>query len=361
MNAVGAYAKVHARVRAMYADLIDTAAWERFNECPDIQSLINALKDSIYGPYLSDLEEKQLNSRRVAYEIRKRLTSDFYSILGGAPKYTVPLLEQIFRLYEVDNLKGVLRGIEIGEDWDRIRFMLFPMENFSTVPYQAMVEIESVSGAVDVLRGFQYHSTLSHALDRYTTEKSLFPLEVALDLDYWREIWRDLNELPPDERIKAKSIIGMVVDHNNLMWAARYRYYHHLSEEEIINYTLPFGYRVTDSIIRSIAAGEEVIDRVVDIYPVLEKFLTTMRDPVKDLPELEIRLQRLLAAQCHQAFVGYPFHVGILIAYLFLVEFEIQDLTVLLEAKSLGISRMNYQPFLIMNEQPVEADMQAKW
>ena len=360
MNAVGAYAKVHARVRAMYADLIDAATWERLNECADVTSLINALKDTIYGKHLASLEEKNMNSRRAVYEIRKRLTSDFHSILNGAPAYAAPLLEQIFRLYEVDNLKGVLRGIEIGENWDRIRFMLFPMENFSTMPFQAMVEAESVVGSVDVIRGSQYHSTLSHALDRYAAEKSLFPLEVALDLDYWREIWRDLNQLPADERIKAKSIIGMVVDHNNLMWAARYQYYHHLSEEEIINYTLPFGHRVTDSIVRSIAAGEEVIDRVVEIYPVLEKFLTTMRDPVKDLPELEIRLQRLLAAQCRQAFVGFPFHIGILIAYIFLVELEIQDLTVLLEAKSLGIPRVNYQPFLIMNEQPVE-DIQTKW
>jgi hypothetical protein len=36
-------------------------------------------------------------------------------------------------------------------------------------------------------------------------------------------------------------IIGSLLDMNNLMWAIRYKVYHKLSEEELINYTLPFG------------------------------------------------------------------------------------------------------------------------
>ena len=43
-----------------------------------------------------------------------------------------------------------------------------------------------------------------------------------------------------------------------MVWAIRYRVYHHLSEEEIINYPLPFGYQVRDEDIRAIAAGLDV-------------------------------------------------------------------------------------------------------
>ena len=54
---------------------------------------------------------------------------------------------------------------------------------------------------------------------------------------------------------------------NNLMWAIRYRVYHKLSEEEVINYTLPFGYRVKDSDLRAIAAGADVASVITRIYP----------------------------------------------------------------------------------------------
>jgi hypothetical protein len=43
------------------------------------------------------------------------------------------------------------------------------------------------------------------------------------------------------------------MDMNNLMWVIRYVYYQ-LSEEELINYTLPFGFHVRDEDVRAITA-----------------------------------------------------------------------------------------------------------
>ncbi len=67
----------------------------------------------------------------------------------------------------------------------------------------------------------------------------------------------------------AQRTIGTVLDSDNLLWAIRYRVYHHLSEEEIINYTLPIGYEITDHDIRTIARGGRIADVVFDVYPEL--------------------------------------------------------------------------------------------
>lgn len=345
-----AYAAVHARVRAMAANILDQSTWQRLINTPDLMGLVTVLKDTVYGNYVSATDDHALTSRRVAYEIRKRLANDFTVIIHNAPEHVRALLSQIFRLYEVDNLKAVLRGLEVGETYDRIRFMLFPMGRFASLPYEQMADAETIAGAIDVIHHTHYYVTLSHAMDRYNTEKSLFPLEVALDLDYWREIWSDLYRMSPEDKASTQRIIGMVMDNNNLMWAARYRIYHHLSEEEIINYTLPFGYRVSDALIRSIAAGEDVLHRIAEVYPELGDVLGAMRDPQRDLPVFEIHLQRLFLSRCKAAFMGYPFNVGLLLAYLYIIEMEIQDITVLLEAKALDIDISNYQSYLLVSE-----------
>src|SRR5438046_504689 len=83
-------------------------------------------------------------------------------------------------------------------------------------------------------------------IKRYSAEQSLFPLEVALDLSYWRHLWAEARKLTGQDQEQGVKIIGALLDMNNLMWAIRYRVYHKLSEEELINYTLPFGYRVQD-------------------------------------------------------------------------------------------------------------------
>ena len=65
------------------------------------------------------------------------------------------------------------------------------------------------------------------------------------------------------------------------MWAIRYRVYHHLSEEELINYTLPFGYHVRDEDVRAIAAGSDIATIVQRIYPGISDVPALLENPQK--------------------------------------------------------------------------------
>jgi len=151
---------------------------------------------------------------------------------------------------------------------------------------------------------------------------------------------------------QAMRLLGALVDMSNLMWTFRYRVYHHLAEEEIINYTLPYGYRVQDRDIRAIAAGADIAPIVTRIYPDIPESESLLQDPSSGLPELEKRLQQHLAGECRATFMGNPFTIGISLAYLLLTELEIQDLTVLVEAKALGVPVERYQSHLVIGCTP---------
>jgi V/A-type H+-transporting ATPase subunit C len=345
---VSEYAAIHARVRAMYATMLSPETWEELCGASDLAALIGLLKETVYGPYIAEVEDSRLTPRRAAYQIRKHLAAAFDAIVELAPAPTRSLVNRLCRRYEVDNLKALLRGIETGTPWEQVNFVLFPMGAFTDLPGQEMVEAESVAAAVEQLRGTSYYDTLSHAMKRYAEEQSLFPLEVALDLAYWRDLWRNVGQLSNASRMPGRRVVGSLLDTNNLMWAIRYRVNHRLSEEEIINYTLPFGYQVQDEDIRAIAAGADIASIVNRIYPEVGDVAPLLREPQSGIPELEVRLQRHNARVYRCAFLGYPFHIGIPAAYLLLTEMEIQDLTLLLEAKSAQLPLERLQPHMLV-------------
>jgi V/A-type H+-transporting ATPase subunit C len=345
---VSGYAAVHARVRAMYATMLPAPTWALLCEAADLPALIDILKQTAYAPYLEAVDSTQLTPRRTVYQVKGHLADISVTTIRLVPEHARPLLTQLYRLWEVDNLKAVLRGIAASASWEQVRYVLFPMETFTVLPAQDMVEGGSISVAVDLLRGTPYYDTLSHAMERYTAEQSLFPLEVALDLAYWRALWRDVTQLSGRDRERAMNLIGPLVDMSNLMWAIRYRTYHHLSEEEIINYTLPFGYRVHDRDIRAIAAGADITQVVGQVYPDLVERGSLSASLSGDLAQLERRLQQRIVDRCRAAFLGYPFQVGIPVAYVLLNQAEIQDLTVLIEAKSTGMPAGTFQPYLVI-------------
>jgi Archaeal/vacuolar-type H+-ATPase subunit C len=333
----------------MYSTLLTKQDFAGLSEANDLDSLLSQLKNTEYGPYLDRAKDKELTARRAAFQIRERLSESFHSILQASPDYTRALLTQLYRYYEVNNLKAVLRGIVTGSTWDRVRYVLFPFGSEGVLPAEAMLETGSVTQAVELLRGTPYYETLTFAMKRYNAEQSLFPIEVALDLDYWRNLWKEVKALPSQDRDYATRILGSMLDMNNLMWAIRYRAYHNLSEEEVINYTLPFGFRVRDEDIRSIAAGADIQQIVKRLYPDIQGLDELLQDLHTGLPRLELLVQKHVFDQCQAAFVGNPFQIGIPLGYLILFEFEIQDLVVLLEAKANQLPAENYKNFLIID------------
>jgi V/A-type H+-transporting ATPase subunit C len=348
-DAISDFAAINSRVRVMFSTLLTKQDFVNLSETANLEGLLGQLKNTAYGPYFDRVKEKELTARRAAFQIRERLAETFHSIIHSSPGYTRPLLTQLYRNYEINNLKAVLRGITSDSSWDRVRYVLFPLGDESSLPNEAMLETRNVTQAVELLKGTPYYDTLTFAMKRYSTEQSLFPIEVAIDLDYWRDLWKDVNTLLGQDREYASRILGSLLDMNNLMWAIRYRAYHNLSEEEVINYTLPFGYRVRDEDIRNIAAGADIPQIINRLYPKIQGVSELLGDLHSGLPRLELLLQKNVVDQCRAAFVGNPFQIGIPLGYLLLFEFEIQDLIVLFEAKANHIPSENYKNFLLID------------
>ena len=156
---VTGYAAISARVRAMYSDLLTQQDMMRLSDSPDLASLLSALKTTAYGPYLEGLKDKEVTPRRVISQIKRKLADSYYSVIQMAPENTRPLVKQLYRYFEVGNLKAVLRGIVTVSSWnndtplwDRVRDVLFPLGAASSIPAQAMVESGSVGTAIDLLQ-----------------------------------------------------------------------------------------------------------------------------------------------------------------------------------------------------------------
>jgi V/A-type H+-transporting ATPase subunit C len=351
---VSAYAAVSARVRVKYSYLLSAAEMRMLGEAADVRSLVDALKRTAYGPQLDTLKEPEPDVATVVEVLRTRLVEEAQSVIRSVPGLARPLLSQFQRRHEVGNLKAVLRALATGEgseskpaSWERIRPLLYPLGGATQVPAERMLEAGSVAAGIELLRGGAYYEPLAFALKRYSAEQSLFPLEVALDLSYWRKLWQEARKLAGEDQVQALRVVGSLVDTNNLMWVIRYRVYKHLSEEELINYTLPFGHQVADTDIRAIAAGGDIGSILQGLFPGLRDVSELLQESHSGLPLLEVELKRCVAKRCLAAFLGNPFHIGLPLAYMILHDLEVQDLIVLLEAKSAHLGAQRFQPYLL--------------
>ncbi len=343
-----AYAQVHAVVRARYAKLLDRKTWYALIQAEDFEAVLTILRRTVYEDHLA-LDPHLLTPRRAAYQIRWHLAENYARIIQLTPEPARTLVRCLWHHYEVDNLKAGLRGVETGATWNRVLHLLYPMDRFiqvTTDHIRGMLQAGSMTAAIETLDDTPYYRLLRHALVRYEEEGSLFPLEMALDLGYRRDLWESIRQLHGRDREAALETVGTILDIDNLLWALRFRIFHQLSPEEIINYTLAEGYQIQEADIRAIAEGADIPGRVCDLYTDLEDF--ECGDLASGgLRELELRLDQIHWRRCRRMFIGQPFHIGIPLAYVWLNEYEIRDLTLIIEAKASRTPVATFIPMLI--------------
>jgi V/A-type H+-transporting ATPase subunit C len=199
---------------------------------------------------------------------------------------------------------------------------------------------QSINSLVERLNGTHYINPLRNAFASYEREHSLFPLEIALDIRYYRDIASAIRKLQGDERAEAQRIFGTWLDILNILWAFRHKVFYGLSVEEIVNYTLWRTYRTDINLVREIALGADPRDILYRVWGTAID-LTLIESAGSDfqmMPKLELTLQRFWRNLASKEMGGYPFKLGSIIGYLVLEETEIHELVTLLESKGMGWS-----------------------
>ncbi len=327
------YSRPNAELRGMISRLLTPEQLRALAASPDQESVLRSLQDSPYQDRVSPLLEGPIAlpaAERALAESLLEVYRRTAAILGGEQGAFV--LEMARRL-ELDNLKAILRGKVRGEPAAALRPLLLSLGSISHLPTEELLAAEDVEAAASVLDDTDYGRVLRNALPRFSTEGSLFSVEIALDLDYYRRLWLSLERLPAHDKDMAERMMGVRYDLLNVDWIVRYRLVHNLSPEEIYNYTLPYGRRLSGDTIRR-AASATTIDGITatlpEPYRSLLSDLANVRDPVE---QAGLELQRYLVRVARSALVGNPFHFGLALALLWLKEAEVHDLRAILEGK----------------------------
>lgn len=320
------HASSQARVRARVSRMIPAGLWSRLLHADTFQDLSVQLRNSPGGEDLASDDpsvlERNLRARQAV--AARSLTT---SLQGRARE----LLAWYGRRFDIENLKAVVRAIHFDLDRERIWSMLLPLPE-PTLPWRTLVETGSVPGLVDRLSATAYGRPLAPALERYQQESSPFFLEVALDLFYFRRLLRLIGVLRKKDRTQAERFLGRWIAVQNLLWAFRYRDHGGMSPEEIVNYTLHRAPGAGVDMVRRIALGSPLAAEAA-------RFGFVLPDGAEGLDALH-RLERLAAREMRRraeaTLAGPIFHLGGVLAYLFLLESEIADLTALIEGKLTG-------------------------
>ncbi|HOV63542.1 MAG TPA: V-type ATPase subunit [Spirochaetia bacterium] len=340
-SALRRYAFINAKLRARISTLLPQENIDQMIRAKTLPESIQFLKDSPYAAAESvysqtgDLKmaELELFKEEIGLfsEIGKYVDTEVKSFVSALSlRYEIENLKHALRLWFDQRIRG--RNIASLTGYLYRKQILYPID------VDSIVNAESFEALLERLSGTPFAAVLSSCGSKLRETMSIFPCEMALDHYFYRTLLEAASTLKGRDRNIAMRMIGAEIDMQNITWIVRFLTFYNMPVDEALSYLISGGFSLGISDFKAAVQPEENQDIVSTLmgkkYPEWQAFSSQKSGgPFGRLLLVERLLSQMIDEEVSHAMSGYPFTIGIVLAYFILKQNEIQKLITVLNAK----------------------------
>jgi len=367
VGALQTYAFINAKLRGRISKILPEEVFGQMARSGSVDECIQLLRDTDFAT-VEEAYHRTGDIKTAELELMRREAGLYRELNGLVSEELKPFVDALAGRFEIENLKNALRlwfdanvrkrGIEARTGYllrERIRF---------PIDVDAIVNAPTLEQAAAALAGTPYAPLVVRETPRVLESGSLFTLEIALDQLFYQQLDASLEALSDRDRRVARRLIGVEIDIENIGWLIRFKTFYGMGLEEALTRSIPRGLNLNREAIAEAYASEAPVTALSALvrkrYPELSALLSSRERGageaaapssasggpegtgrrrtagVSRLALIERVLREILLIEVRRILGGYPFTVGVIMAYFILKGEEIRRIVTLLNAKSYG-------------------------
>jgi len=336
------YAFVNAKLRARISKILPEDFIRKLIRSRSLAESVQLLAETDFQP-VQRIYEQTGDIKMAELELLRKEVEIYLELEGLLEEEVRSFVETLTERFEIERLKNVIRlwfDCRIrGRNIENAGGYLLRRPIHHSIDLEAIIHADTLESVGDLLESTPYAGIVREQAARVTEAASLFPLELALDRFFYARLVEAGEHLKPRDREIARRLIGVEIDLQNVGWLIRFKHFYSLDAGQALEYTLAGGLNLSVDLMRDSYASEradrEMSALVGKRYPELSTLLTR-QDQVKStgrLTMIERILEQILGLEVKKMMAGYPFTIGIILAYFILKANEIKKIMTVLNAK----------------------------
>lgn len=348
------YGFINAKLRARLTKLIDEHLIEQLIDASTLEDALIFLRNTPFSAIESlytrsndlkagelELFNQEINLYR---ELEKYLEGEVLDMIRALALYG-----------EIENVKNGLRlffdHTLRGRDIEEAALFLCPHRIEHAIDAVRLAHAHNLDEAVQLLAESPYGQIVDHHRESIEAGQSLFQVEIALDQYYYNNLIEKAGALNKRDRRIALRLIGIEIDLLNISWVVRFRNFYRLPQETVLGLAIPHGHTIDQDALREVYASENVTRILQGIitkkYPSLAVFLSSEPgDTNSRILLIEQVLDQILMLEVRRILSGYPFSIGIILAYFILKRRDIRRIGTVLNAKQYNMKKERIRDIL---------------
>jgi V/A-type H+/Na+-transporting ATPase subunit C len=328
LRAANEYGFVNARIRGMKSRFISVGVYESLLQAGSYQDFIKMLSGTYYGSVIAKHSPSAVPSPD---QLALILSQDFAdvsanlsrSLTGKIGAFTDTYLE----LFYAESIKSIIRGIHVELDTDEILRFSIPSSPTEATLFETLINAGSVNKMIDLLPQWDLKVALLTRLPSYQEYDSTAPLEVAVEEWYLRKMSDALLVFSKSEQKKVLDILEARVVLRNVLTGIRATLLG--LEPRVVELSLVRFPRVRDlaDVIPSATTWREVVAKLDNTrFSQFGGRIARMYEDTDDLGDVELAIEDYIAQRIKLQLTAFPFHLGTVIGFFSLKQYEIRNL-----------------------------------
>ncbi len=335
------YAYPSARARAMKSLLLTRAQKKKIAESKDLQAALYLLRDTVYGPALSDAK----NTLAVEIALKEDLAKTMNKIGSFLPGRAQSVFKLYLARFEAENIRSILIGIQAGLPKEERLKHLIPIHlDLKADSYEKMAQSKTIGEAASTLSETIYQEPLARGIAEYEKTGLLTPLDSALGTMIYDRIFSRIGTAGGSDTTSLKKMIGIEIDIANIKSILRL-INASTPPGDTLKYLIPRGYRLDLKKLEELskaASVEEIVAKLKSSYygaslsSTYSKHDTSKKEVL--LNALEQTLDDFKAEVGRSFDRGFPLGIGPILGYVIVKTAEVRKLVTVLKLKDEGFT-----------------------
>ncbi len=303
----------------VYESLIQAASYEDF---------IKILSGTYYGSVIAKQSPAAAPSPD---ELALILSQDFAEVSGNLSRSLSgkvgSFVETYLDLFYAESIKTIIRGLHVELEPDEILRFSNPSSPTEATLFQSLANATSVHKMIDLIPEWELKVSLLTRYPAYQELDSTAPLEVAVEEWYLRNVSEALEVFSKKDQKRVLDILESRVVLRNVLTGIRATLLG--LDQRVIELSLVRFPQVRDlvDVIPSSNTWRDVVAKLEGTrFAQFGGRITRMYEETNDLGNVELAIEDFIAQRIKLQLTAYPFHLGTIIGFFSLKQYEIRNI-----------------------------------
>jgi len=345
MDKVIIYAAVNTKIRALEKDFLKREDYLNMIQKKSVVDVARYLKENTsYGKLLREINIDNISRRDLEDILKNNMIKNMDKLTYYFRDDYKELIRSLYIKYEIEDLKILSRSIFNGKELETIEKPFSFLGKYSRVDPKILFKSKTNRDLIYSLKGSVFYEFLIPLVDG--RRENRFRFEMALDMGYFSIIQSRKLKISREDRKILKEWEGLLADLYNIQWVYRGKKFYSLSPEELLNYTINFGDKLTFKERKAMCYTKNLEEFYKMITNTIYGFLFKKEEISRDI-YMERRINRFMYYKLKALDRQFSLSIIQTIDFVWSFEFEIRDIISMLEAIRYDIPSEEAMKFLV--------------